>query len=979
MVISWTSLCFFLWVVLCAVEAGLPQYWTTSSSSTASLSTTSGLRSSRSRGNQQTSVLPPPLDTSTERQLAEMRLPWQVKVLQKVWSVSPSSSSSPSEASSATTNGGGGGGSNTDHSDGSSASSSSSPSQGGGLGTSQMTILNEEGDELTYFPSSSANRRSNPFLLLLTKTQQSLKKLLTHPKLIAILIQMKDWSQDNVQKMIVLMKNHKSTALLAGKIVFGVYLSVLCLRRLLKWYHGITQHELLLDHNDYLYQSFGGVYDHIGSSFLSTCNASYVTNSQSKFLQQSYQRLTTSLNRPCFPHTMKSYTQYIHRDIIVLLKDVVMLQTTSVIVLDSSNAAVSSASMPSTASSQPPRQADSSTVEHINDSTAVITTERTNPAVSKAVERQALEEGQLQYVQQLQRGILYLQYRQSDVYLRMIRLILLTTVNQIEELLQYWTQVVMKKSRTFRLFFLPTFLFQRVNRMRSKSSLSMSKALHKIQIHSQDEEASTSSASSSTYPPQQDASNEDIDMMLSHLNAREKVVLLQNLRDHMYAQLGEIQTHLDSAALIMTSLGKHFEDSLQRSQPNSDDVQVKNQRDGKQLLGSKEGQVEETQTWQDLRDWVEESSSLASHALSVISMRSKLHHAPSNHSPHFMQMFANPNTTVVHEASISVVDNNQTIATVNATDAIAQNGTEAVSSRWTFFNIFPRTSTLPQVDSALPTNVSSGIAVTATRQRSTAWAALTYPFSSAGTFVSNAIVAPTQTVLQQAQSQVQKLVQAVVKVGDEEEDPNSLDDHNQHHRVVEDLPATVKGSETEAPEKSSWMSSLQHSNLIPRRSVVSALKPSSSPSLKIVKSQVFEDLLRSQQLLQQQSSIILQDIPSASSAFQTHCVTIGLIPKSSQLLWLSKKYIKLSFRLLIWMSIAMAGLEINKQRRAIKRGVTFASKNMRGFVHRRFVMPTMSIVNDVIFNKRTAITDKVALKDAKRSLNRMIYDFLVQH
>jgi hypothetical protein len=38
-----------------------------------------------------------------------------------------------------------------------------------------------------------------------------------------------------------------------------------------------------------------------------------------------------------------------------------------------------------------------------------------------------------------------------------------------------------------------------------------------------------------------------------------------------------------------------------------------------------------------------------------------------------------------------------------------------------------------------------------------------------------------------------------------------------------------------------------------------------------------------------------------------------------------------------------------------------------------------SIVNDVVFNKRTAITDKAALLDAKRSLSNMIYDFLQQH
>jgi hypothetical protein len=33
----------------------------------------------------------------------------------------------------------------------------------------------------------------------------------------------------------------------------------------------------------------------------------------------------------------------------------------------------------------------------------------------------------------------------------------------------------------------------------------------------------------------------------------------------------------------------------------------------------------------------------------------------------------------------------------------------------------------------------------------------------------------------------------------------------------------------------------------------------------------------------------------------------------------------------------------------------------------------------VVLNKRVSITDHTALKDAKRSLSAMIYDFLQQH
>jgi hypothetical protein len=43
------------------------------------------------------------------------------------------------------------------------------------------------------------------------------------------------------------------------------------------------------------------------------------------------------------------------------------------------------------------------------------------------------------------------------------------------------------------------------------------------------------------------------------------------------------------------------------------------------------------------------------------------------------------------------------------------------------------------------------------------------------------------------------------------------------------------------------------------------------------------------------------------------------------------------------------------------------------------LLRTHSILNDVVLNKRVSITDQTALKDAKRSLSAMIYDFLLQH
>ena len=46
---------------------------------------------------------------------------------------------------------------------------------------------------------------------------------------------------------------------------------------------------------------------------------------------------------------------------------------------------------------------------------------------------------------------------------------------------------------------------------------------------------------------------------------------------------------------------------------------------------------------------------------------------------------------------------------------------------------------------------------------------------------------------------------------------------------------------------------------------------------------------------------------------------------------------------------------------------------------RRITTPTKALVNDMILNRRMSLTDKEALKDAKRSLSAMLEDFLLQH
>ena len=47
-------------------------------------------------------------------------------------------------------------------------------------------------------------------------------------------------------------------------------------------------------------------------------------------------------------------------------------------------------------------------------------------------------------------------------------------------------------------------------------------------------------------------------------------------------------------------------------------------------------------------------------------------------------------------------------------------------------------------------------------------------------------------------------------------------------------------------------------------------------------------------------------------------------------------------------------------------------ENVVDFLNRRVAVPTVSIINDVILNKRVSVTDKAALTDAKRSLTAML-------
>lgn len=128
----------------------------------------------------------------------------------------------------------------------------------------------------------------------------------------------------------------------------------------------------------------------------------------------------------------------------------------------------------------------------------------------------------------------------------------------------------------------------------------------------------------------------------------------------------------------------------------------------------------------------------------------------------------------------------------------------------------------------------------------------------------------------------------------------------------------------------------------------------------------------------QTSGVILKDLTRVSQTFAYHLQTMGLRKRMYQGIYAILR-VRVVVSLVFWTSLCLAGFELNKRSEDISWGLDFLWKTSQRFVKRRIAKPTLSIVNDVILNQRTKITDVRALSDAQRSLRAMLYDFLLQH
>ena len=81
-------------------------------------------------------------------------------------------------------------------------------------------------------------------------------------------------------------------------------------------------------------------------------------------------------------------------------------------------------------------------------------------------------------------------------------------------------------------------------------------------------------------------------------------------------------------------------------------------------------------------------------------------------------------------------------------------------------------------------------------------------------------------------------------------------------------------------------------------------------------------------------------------------------------------------RLCFGVAVGIGVIRARQHSDFIKHQVVSARENTGVFLDRRIVTPSLNILNDVVFNKKVAITDREALLDSQRSLGVMIDDYL---
>lgn len=234
---------------------------------------------------------------------------------------------------------------------------------------------------------------------------------------------LKGHSQNVLTKISSWIQHHKKTFHFALK-GFGLFvLAYWVIRRVISWYQDIAEYEVLLDQTDFVYQSYGCNLNGIGEWLLSSMNQTAINQFGYESLLKS---LENSLDIPCFPQSMSTYAVQIGKDLVPVVLEVDSR-------LRSQDKVVKTVVM--------------------RDTKDRISSSRSKPKTREAVTYHivtSMDPNEQRVLDGAVKALLLIQARQTDAILRSTRFRVLSALNTCEDLLHVWKSKLVQKTQTFR-------------------------------------------------------------------------------------------------------------------------------------------------------------------------------------------------------------------------------------------------------------------------------------------------------------------------------------------------------------------------------------------------------------------------------------------------------------------------------------------------------------------------------------------------
>ena len=385
---------------------------------------------------------------------------------------------------------------------------------------------------------------------------------------------------------------------------------IILVRRLLHWYSGMADYEILLDRKDRSYHLYGCNLNGIGISIISSLNR---TETEALGCKQLCHNILRTFERPCFPQSFNEYAGTVGRDMAVILTDLdtkIRVVRRQVFIglrkapSTGSNSNINSNSYESSNLSPPPPPLSSSAAANAFDSVAAL-------------------EG-IRLLVALQNTVTVLQAQQADAMLRLARLHLLNAANTCEDLLTMWKASLEVNSQKLRWPILKhamSGLFGISVSIRSTTVAVLNKAL---QFPRRKKAASILATAIGSDGDDEGEGEDDkseawLTNIMKNLNTGEKSALLEEMRTRLYQLAGEIQLHLDT----LTDISSHLHHSVNGSRPQYSSA-LSSSPPSSQLLLQQPHHVTALdaagrEQWAALLTWTSKSSLLCSKAIEAMS------------------------------------------------------------------------------------------------------------------------------------------------------------------------------------------------------------------------------------------------------------------------------------------------------------------------------------------------------------------------